>query len=474
MKFNGLMIDCSRLMERHGYYYKLIDFMAEWGMNTLLLHFSDDYGLAIKLPGFEHLAMPKAFTAAEARKLIKYAARKGIEIIPELETFGHTRFITDNPRYRHLYAGVRDRKLVFNAIDPLSSETHDLMKAMIAATAKLFPSRYFHVGCDEVNLKPYCEQRGLNEATTWADYVNKMLEYARAAGKTPMMWADHPVKSEELSRCLSKDVILVVWRYENRITDKIDGEIKTLKSFGFKHFVVAPGIACYRYRFLPSTIAFQNTVEMSALAVKHRTMGVLNTIWCPWRYLQNTLYYAIAHSAMAVRAGGKPDMKALNRRFAGNVFGTALTPELESFLTIWPDMKLLNNWCNRVHVRKYAETPPNELREIIGVCDVGDKLVDLAGRYRPARNKQIWDAMVLAAKAGLLTMRRLMWGAIKFEIPREQKRAFNKELAQVNAGMSREWDRTRYAGDPRKYRVVFATDESQFIMIQMKKMERAK
>jgi hypothetical protein len=40
LKINGLLIDCARTIEKHGYYSLLVDFMADWGMNTLLFHFT--------------------------------------------------------------------------------------------------------------------------------------------------------------------------------------------------------------------------------------------------------------------------------------------------------------------------------------------------------------------------------------------------------------------------------------------------
>ena len=55
---DGVLIDCSRTMERHEYYFKLIDFMAEWGLNTLFFHFTDDHGCAVQLPGFLYEKVP--------------------------------------------------------------------------------------------------------------------------------------------------------------------------------------------------------------------------------------------------------------------------------------------------------------------------------------------------------------------------------------------------------------------------------
>ena len=145
---NGIMIDCSRLLEKHEYYYRLIDFMSEWEMNTLLFHFSDDHGLSIALPGFEKLAHKHAFTPFEIGILVEYAKERGIDIIPELEVFGHTRYITDHPDYYHLYVGDRSNQVVFNALDPRNPETIDLMRSIIIEFAKLFPSEYMHLGCD--------------------------------------------------------------------------------------------------------------------------------------------------------------------------------------------------------------------------------------------------------------------------------------------------------------------------------------
>ena len=166
MKINGLMIDPARLLEPQPYYYRLVEFMAGWRMNTLLMHLADDWGCTVRLPGFEHLAMPRAFTPADLRKLTGFAGVRGVDVIPELETFGHTRYLTDHPRYRHLFGGRRTRKLRFNAVDPLNPETHELMRSLIAAMAKAFPSKYIHLGCDEVDLKDYCRRKGLPTTST--------------------------------------------------------------------------------------------------------------------------------------------------------------------------------------------------------------------------------------------------------------------------------------------------------------------
>ncbi|MDZ7796936.1 MAG: family 20 glycosylhydrolase [Candidatus Marinimicrobia bacterium] len=204
---NGIMIDCARLLERYDYYYRLVDFMAEWQMNTLVLHFSDDHGLSVRLPGFEKLARDHAFSPGEIRKFITYAAEKGIDVIPELEVFGHTRYITDHPDYRHLYIGEWSQELSFNAIDPLHPGTIMLMRGMIAAVADLFPSNFLHIGCDEVNLAPLHLEDETKEARVWTEYVNAMIDIVHEQGKTPVIWNDHLNKNENIAQMLRRDVV---------------------------------------------------------------------------------------------------------------------------------------------------------------------------------------------------------------------------------------------------------------------------
>jgi len=138
MKLNGIMIDCSRLMERHEYYYQLIDFMFEWHQNTLVFHFTDDYGCAIQLESLPGKARYGAFTVNEMKDLIAYANKKNIQVIPELETFGHTRYITDTPEYEYLYAGTKSEELLFNAVDPLNPDTFELIENFIKEISGIF------------------------------------------------------------------------------------------------------------------------------------------------------------------------------------------------------------------------------------------------------------------------------------------------------------------------------------------------
>lgn len=447
-KINGLMIDCSRLLERHEYYFRLIDFMAEWGMNLMLLHFTDDAGCAVALPGFERLAMPHAFSAQEIRALIRYAADRGIEMVPELETFGHTRFLTDRREYRHLYAGPPGRELRFNAIDPLHPDTPRIMSNLMKSVGRLFPSRYLHVGCDEVNLEDYCRKHEVDADEIWAAHVNRMFDLARACGKEPVFWADHPVRSARIASLLQKNVTAIWWAYHAELNVN---DLKRLRKAGFHSIVTAPSTACFYARFLTPGRQFVNARKMAVYARRYRLDGMINTVWTTTRYAQGAMYFGIAYGAyMARHPHAGP--RAFHAAFARKVFGTRLTRGLERFLTGWPQLDV--NYRLAMHAITREPLKAEERAALMDVCRVAERILPLADGFGPAKNADIWESMVLAARAasvcaeGLLLSNGMRAGAAR-------KLRYNRELRAVRKAMSEEWDRTRYPDDPKKYRPPF-------------------
>jgi hypothetical protein len=55
-----------------------------------------------------------------------------------------------------------------------------------------------------------------------------------------------------------------------------------------------------------------------------------------------------------------------------------------------------------------------------------------------------------------------------------RKALYNKRLADVKRRMGEEWDATRYADDPQKYRPMFPGGESVYAMLLVGRLEKAK
>ena len=102
-RLRGLMVDAARLPEPVSYYRRLIDFCHEWQVNALLVRLTDDQGAALRFQSHPELVTHRhALTLDEARDLAAYGEQRGVTLIPEIESFGHTRYITGVARYEHL------------------------------------------------------------------------------------------------------------------------------------------------------------------------------------------------------------------------------------------------------------------------------------------------------------------------------------------------------------------------------------
>jgi len=62
---------------------------ADWGSNALVFRLTDDQGAAIRFESHpEFFTHKNALTAAQVRELVAYGQQRGVELIPEIESFG--------------------------------------------------------------------------------------------------------------------------------------------------------------------------------------------------------------------------------------------------------------------------------------------------------------------------------------------------------------------------------------------------
>ena len=149
-KIRGFMIDAPRGIETLNYYYRVIDFCEDEGINVILFRLTDDLGSAYKFTSHPEINMcDGAFNAKELKNIIKYAKERGIEIIPEIESFGHSKYITESKKYTFLNDAPEGAD--FNALCPVNDSTLILLKDLYTEASTIFQSKYFHIGCDEVN-----------------------------------------------------------------------------------------------------------------------------------------------------------------------------------------------------------------------------------------------------------------------------------------------------------------------------------
>lgn len=146
----GFMLDAGRLPELMSYYKRVVDFCASWELNAIQFRIADDEGSALHFKSHPDLVMHKhAFTPDEMRMFAEYAHKRGVDLIPEIESLGHTHYITRSPKYASLQDRDPQGNDQFAAMCPVDPSSIQIFADLYQELATIFPSRYLHGGCDE-------------------------------------------------------------------------------------------------------------------------------------------------------------------------------------------------------------------------------------------------------------------------------------------------------------------------------------
>lgn len=170
----GLMIDCSRHFRTIAELQSLIDAMNLLRLNILHLHLTDNQGWRLALERFPEVARrgthypdfpelsDKYYTPDELKSLVAYAYARGVEIIPEVDMPGHCLALLASMPELSCRGGEfepfpeerlqNDRKRAWeNMLCVSNPRVYDIVEAVVAQLADIFPSRYIHLGGDEVS-----------------------------------------------------------------------------------------------------------------------------------------------------------------------------------------------------------------------------------------------------------------------------------------------------------------------------------
>ena len=222
--YRGMMLDVARTWIGPAEVKRYIDLLAYHNINKLHLHLSDDEGWRIEIRSHPELAEVGGFrggdspvravygkwsekyggyfTQEEMRELIRYAAVRNIEIIPEIDLPGHSRNIASvHPEIRCNYP---PDTVSTNGYDYRSAwcvareENYSLLEDILGEICELFPSEYIHVGGDEVDMSqwkrcPDCQalmrQRGMTDPHQLEDlFMERMAAILARHGKRPAVW----------------------------------------------------------------------------------------------------------------------------------------------------------------------------------------------------------------------------------------------------------------------------------------------
>ncbi|MGO4819113.1 beta-N-acetylhexosaminidase [Flavobacterium sp. W22_SRS_FP1] len=247
--WRGLMIDAARHFQPVDVIMRNLDAMAAMKMNVFHWHLADDQGWRIEmknLPKLIELASDgNYYTQEEIKGVVKYAANRGILVIPEIDIPGHaSALLSVYPEIgSKIDNGVGSYSVqrgsgIFNAtLDPSNPETYKLISAIFDEVCPLFPSDYFHIGGDENNGKEWNVNPKIQEFKKTHNLANnhdlqtyfnmQLVPMLKRHGKNVMGW------EEIMTKDMSKDAIIQAWRGTNE-GEASGGSLITAAKNGYK------------------------------------------------------------------------------------------------------------------------------------------------------------------------------------------------------------------------------------------------
>ena len=263
------MIDLSRHFFTTDFLKRQIDELSRLGINVLHLHLTDAGGWRMEIKAYPELTRKAAwrtesdwdkwwggrmltfteerskdayggyYTQEELRGLVRYAAERGITIVPEIEMPGHSEEVLE------IYPELRCVPIVevkvkengqpiddcleapkaINTGDycPSSKSVEVFLQHVLDEVMDVFPSEYIHLGGDEAGKAAWkkcflCSEKMKELGTTdlgvlQADFMNRMISYVNSKGRKAICWDEIVMDESGKSRLTAaKGNAVMVWR----------------------------------------------------------------------------------------------------------------------------------------------------------------------------------------------------------------------------------------------------------------------
>jgi hypothetical protein len=325
----GLMLDAARLVESPDYYRRFLDFCADWGINAVIFRLTDDQGCALRFRSHPELVThPNALTPEEAQALSSYAAARGIELIPEIESLGHSHYITRTSEHADLDDQAPGGHSWANALIPLHPKTMRILGDLYTEAAALFPGRYMHAGCDETNWGGSAFSQELlktrTKAQVWGEYLNALNDIVRGLSREMIIWDDMVLQHEpEILDGLDRSITLHDWEYAGGDTVPIRARLDLARQKGFR-MIGGPALQWCKWGPRVGTTQLTNIdayADVFRVEGDDASLGVITTNWISSRYLRDAIWDGLAYVAVAMNEGGAVAHETAFRRFVEKHYG---------------------------------------------------------------------------------------------------------------------------------------------------------
>jgi hexosaminidase len=306
--WRGLMIDGARHFMPVDVIKRNLDGMAAVKMNVFHWHLVDDQGWRIEMKKHPKLIQMASdgnyYTQEEIKSIVKYAADRGILVVPEIDVPGHgSAILTAYPeigskveilnvgsgekggqlKQMQKYDLERNAGIFTPTLDPSNPKTYELLSSIFDEVCPLFPGKFFHIGGDENEGKDWDSNPKIQEFKKKHNLANnhelqtyftmQLIPMLKKHNKELMGW------EEIMTKNMSKEAVIHSWKGTNEgltagksLIEAVKGGYKTVLSNGYyidlmygveDHYTVDP---------MPKNVSLTNEE-------KARILGGEATMW---------------------------------------------------------------------------------------------------------------------------------------------------------------------------------------------------
>lgn len=311
MNRRGFMLDVSRCkVPRMDELFRLIELIARLAYNELQLYIEHTFAFSKHETVWQD-ASP--FTAEEIRKIDEFCAGRFIELVPNLNSFGHFERWLQHVEYRHLAecpdGFIREQPYIKRdhgtTLKP-NAKSLEFIDSLYEEYLPNFTSNNFNVGMDEpweLGQGWSREEVGKNgKDKVYLRHLDGIRKLVEKHGKRMQFWADVLLEKPENAKLLCPSASPIIWGYEPG--HPFDEQAGAIAACGLD-FCLAPGVGSWRSFTGRWPVAQKNLSSAYRYAQKHGATGMLITSWgdCgnhqPWP----TVYPGLLHGASLAWAG---------------------------------------------------------------------------------------------------------------------------------------------------------------------------
>lgn len=285
----GLLLDSSRHFLPLPVIKDNLDLMAQNKLNVFHWHITDDPAFPYESRKFPSLSQLGSFnpyshvySPSDVEYVIQYARMRGIRVIPEFDTPGHTQswgpgspgLLT--PCYKK--DGTKDN--FFGPINPVPAKNYKFLREFFAEIFQVFPDAYVHLGGDEVDFSCWAsnpEIISFMKQQRWEQdfarleqfYMQRLINVTQDVTKGEMRYL---VWQEVIDNnvVLPSSTVIHVWKDGNNFHE----ELARVTKFGYRTVLSSPwylnyinyGVDWDRY-YLAEPLSFNGTESQKRLVI---------------------------------------------------------------------------------------------------------------------------------------------------------------------------------------------------------------